>query len=83
MRIRQASLEHYDKYEKTFGLKSFSNILSLPYPSLAARNMKIDQQEAMKKLDRQLLQGDVIIHPIIVSHITDPEYKNQPIKSLD
>lgn len=45
--------------------------------------MKIDQQEAMKKLDRQLLQGDVIMHPVIVSHITDSDFKNQPIKSLE
>lgn len=42
VRIRGASLEHHDKYERTVGLKNYSNIMTLPYPSLLARNMKVD-----------------------------------------
>lgn len=42
VRIRSATLEHHDKYERTFGLKTQSNILSLPYPSVLAKNMKFN-----------------------------------------
>ena len=55
VRIRAATLEHHDRYERTFGLKSYSNILSLPYPSLLAKNMKLDYEPEMKSLDRELL----------------------------
>lgn len=55
MRIRSANLEHYDKYENTFGLKPYSNILTLPFPCLIAKNMKIDF-EANKDLNRELLK---------------------------
>lgn len=44
MRIRSANLEHYDKYTRTFGVHAKSNILSLPFPCLIARNMKIDHE---------------------------------------
>lgn len=48
IRIRSANLEHYDKYDRTFGLKPYSNILSLPYPSALAKNMKFEQDEQTK-----------------------------------
>ena len=51
VRIRSATLEHHEKYERTFGLKNYSNIMSLPYPSLVAKNMKYDQGKAMKEVD--------------------------------
>ena len=54
MRIRSANLEHYAKYENTFGLKPYSNILSLPYPCAIAKNMQIDY-EGMKELNKYLL----------------------------
>lgn len=42
VRIRAATLENHDKYDRVFGLKGHSNILSLPYPSLLAKDMKFD-----------------------------------------
>ena len=36
VRIRGANLEHYEKYERTFGFKAQSNIMLLPYPCLLA-----------------------------------------------
>lgn len=42
VRIRSATLEHHDKYDRVFGDKKYSNILSLPYPSLIAKDMKYD-----------------------------------------
>jgi hypothetical protein len=44
VKIRAATLEHHQNSldGKTFGLKNYSNILSLPYPSALAQSMKID-----------------------------------------
>jgi hypothetical protein len=44
VRIRAATLEHHDRCldGRSFGLKNYSNILSLPYPSHIAQSMKID-----------------------------------------
>lgn len=39
VRIRSATLEHHEKYTRTFGLKPYSNILSMPYPSHIAKEM--------------------------------------------
>lgn len=71
VRIRSANLENHDKYERTFGLKHYSNILSLPYPCLIARNMKIDFLSMQKELDESLLESERVMHPVIVSHLTD------------
>jgi hypothetical protein len=69
IRIRSANLEHYSKYERTFGLKPYSNILSIPYPSLTVRKMNISSDEVSKILDKELLLEDKIMHPVIVTHI--------------
>jgi hypothetical protein len=77
-------LEHHEKYERTFGLKNYSNIFSLPYPSLLARNMKLDSNAAMKKLDREnLLLNDKIMHPVIATHISNQKQQYMPLKSLE
>jgi len=45
LRIRSASLEHHEKYDRVFGLKNYSNILSLPYNSIIGKQMKVDIPE--------------------------------------
>ena len=82
MRIRSANLEHYDKYENTFGLKPYSNILTLPFPCLIAKNMKIDF-EANKDLNRELLKLDKIMHPVLTSYISAPKLQKLPMRSLE
>ncbi len=68
VRIRSATLEHHDKYNRTFGVKNYSNILSLPFPCQLAKSMNINQKEAMAELDKSLISsGDRIMHPIIAS----------------
>ena len=69
VRIRSANLEHYSKYDRTFGLKPYSNILSIPYPSFAVRKMQINSLEVMKNVDKELLLEDKIMHPVIVTQI--------------
>ena len=44
VRIRAATLMYHDKdYERTFGLRAFSNILCLPYPCQLAQDMLFDE----------------------------------------
>jgi hypothetical protein len=82
VRIRSATLENYEKAFQTFGLKAYSNILSLPYPSFIGKNLKIAQNEAMKELDHNLIAEDYITHPVVATHITNPDYKKLPIVTL-
>ena len=59
VRIRSATLEHHEKYneQRSFGLKQYSNILSLPSPSLLAENMKLtDVSERVLELESSLLK---------------------------
>ena len=37
----------------------------------------------MKKLDKELLLSDKIMHPVIASHITDAEFKSLPLRSFE
>lgn len=90
MRIRSATLEHHEKYAegRSFGLKNYSNILSLPYPSKIALDMKFDLTGASLSLERDLLhlklEENKIMHPVIVSSINRGEKKPYlPLSSLD
>lgn len=84
IRIRSATLEHHEKYERVFGLKPHSNILSLPYPSLLAKDMKYDQSVVQKAEDKALLtQEHKIIHPVIVSHLLDKKVHSTPLRTLE
>lgn len=86
VRIRAATLEHHQNSldGKTFGLKNYSNILSLPSPSAISQSMKIDQDTVTHAYERaQLLLGHGvrILHPVIISKVT---HKNAiPLVSLD
>lgn len=44
IRIRAGTLSNHSKgYEKTFGLRPYSNILTLPYPCKLAKDMMFDE----------------------------------------
>ena len=55
MRIRGCTLYNFanEGYEKTFGLRPFSNILSLPYPSYLAQEMMFDEHSAKNEFEVQ------------------------------
>jgi len=42
VKIRAASLANHSGYSKTFGMRPYSNILSLPYPCKLAESMMFD-----------------------------------------
>ena len=44
--------------------------------------MKLDSDSAMKALDRDLLSLEKIMHPVVVSHIVDENFKKLSLKSL-
>lgn len=86
VRIRSATLEHHQNTQdgRSFGLKNYSNILSLPFPSVLAQNMKMDPEAVVQNFEKaQLLQGDAVklMHPIIISRVT---HKTPlPLENLD
>jgi hypothetical protein len=43
VRIRGGTLQHHSKMHRTFGLRSFSNIINLPYPCKLAQDMMFDE----------------------------------------
>ena len=49
---------------------------------MIARNMKLDVDSAVKALDRDLLSQEKIMHPVVVSHITDETFKKLTLRSL-
>ena len=86
VKIRGATLEHHEKSAsgRSFGLKNYSNIMSLPYPSKLAQGMKIDVAALTKDFEReQLLLDTLNLHPIIVTRVTNEKYAHLPITSLD
>ena len=57
IRIRCATLEHHEKYNegRSFGLKAYSNILSLPHPCALAKDMGVDEKKTIHDLEKSLL----------------------------
>ena len=86
VKIRGATLEHHERSAsgRSFGFKNYSNIMSLPYPSKLAQNMKIDFDTVTKDFERDQLSLDgPIFHPIIVTKITNEKNAHLPVTSLD
>lgn len=83
VRIRSANLENHHQYERTFGLKPHSNILTLPYPSRLARDLHVDYSVLNRKMDQALLKQDRIMHPVIMSYITEKDMKYAPVTTFD
>jgi len=48
-----------------------------------AKSMIFDQDEQTKLVDKSLLKQDKIMHPVIMTHITNPDYAHLPIKNLE
>lgn len=55
VRIRGCTLHNFANkgYEKTFGLRNFSNILALPYPSYLAQEMMFDEMATKAEFEVQ------------------------------
>lgn len=70
VRIRAATLANHAKYAKTFGLRHYSNIMSLPFPCALAQNMLFDEISAVQTFEQEQLQTNgILMHPIVVSSI--------------
>jgi len=55
VKIRGCTLEHHEKTSaaRNFGLKNYSNIMSLPFTSKLAQNMKINLEAVTKDFERE------------------------------
>lgn len=84
VRIRGATLMYHDKdYERTFGLRPFSNILCLPYPCQLAQDMLFDEHNETLQFElKQLSSRSTIMHPIMASQITEPKLRYTVISNL-
>jgi len=94
VRIRQATLQNHKNYKRVFGLKSNSNILSLPYPCKLAELMVFDELDMVKVFEKELIYKSVdgvknylapLAHPIIISELEckkDDENEFLPLSSL-
>lgn len=73
VRIRAASLVNHMGYTRTFGMRPYSNILTLPYPCKLAESMMFDEVSEVKIFEKSQLQSkdSILMHPIIVSEISD------------
>ena len=69
MRVRQATLQNHKNYESVFGLKSHTNIMSLPYPCKIAEEMNLQEEKHSKKFDFDQLtkESGPLAHPVILS----------------
>ena len=52
IRIRAASLVNHKGYSKTFGMRPYSNILTLPYPCKLAQGMMFDEVAESKGFEK-------------------------------
>lgn len=72
VRIRAASLVNHAGYHKTFGMRPYSNILTLPSPCKLADDMLFDEVAENKSFEKaQLADSGILMHPVIVSEIQD------------
>ena len=55
VRIRGCTLYNFANkgYERTFGMKPYSNILRLPYPCKLAQDMMFDEQSSTQEFEVQ------------------------------
>lgn len=90
VRIRSASLSaHTTDYHSTFGMRHYTNILSLPYPCELAARMKFDEVEACKSFETSQLMSAIkssvplLRHPIIVTRILDEKLAQKPVSELE
>lgn len=77
VRIRGCTLYNFANkgYERTFGMRPQSNVLSLPYPSKLAQEMMFDEFSAKNEFEVKSLtiNPTTMMHPIIISRINEKE----------
>ena len=85
VRIRAATLSaHSSGYERTFGMRHYTNILSLPYPCKLAQDMHFDEINESKAFEaQQLCSKEMLCHPIIVSQIKDEAVAKKKVTAVD
>jgi hypothetical protein len=82
VRIRAASLVNHMNYANTFGMRPYSNILSLPFPCKLAEGMMFDEVSETRIFEKNQLANKeaILMHPIIVSQVSG---KLDTISGLD
>lgn len=70
VRIRAASLANHAGYTRTFGMRPYSNILTLPFPCKLANDMLFDEFAEGRGFEKAQLSSDqIIMHPVVISSI--------------
>jgi hypothetical protein len=85
VRIRQASLQNHKSYQRVFGLKSSSNILVLPEPSVMVNEMNIDEKDLVVNHEMNALTNlecQDLKHPVLISEIQSKEDRDLHLSSL-
>ena len=84
VRVRLATLSNHSRgYINTFGMRSYSNILTLPYPCKLAEDMLFDDIAQKSQFEvQQLTKNSILQHPIIISQINDPKLAWAPVTYL-
>ena len=69
VRIRQATIQNHKSYERVFGLKSHSNILTLPKACSLLKSMKTDEKSLVPTFEKSHLLESVngLQHPVLLS----------------
>ena len=77
VRIRQATLQNHKNYTRVFGLKTHTNIMSLPYPCKIAEEMLFDETNETKRFEKEMLTTRLnsdqntwrtpLAHPLIIT----------------
>jgi len=79
VRIRQATLQNHKNYHRVFGMKSHTNIMTLPYPCKIAQEMYFDEEKLVSEFETDLLQKQIegvkslsipLAHPVVVTTVT-------------
>ena len=77
VRIRQATLTNHKNYNRVFGLKNHTNIMSLPYPCKFAEEMLFDDINETNRFEKEMLTSRLnsdqntwktpLPHPLIIT----------------
>lgn len=73
IRVRQATIQNHKSYHRVFGIKSHTNIMSLPHPCKIAEEMHFQEEQLSKQMDLELLNNhsEVMQHPVVISKVKD------------
>lgn len=87
VRIRQATLQNHKNYNRVFGLKSHSNISSLPSHCKLAQEMQVDEKNEQFNFEASILTQKSLLnaplaHPIIISKNYDESLSQREFVTL-